>query len=135
LELLNERFFDWKEKIDFKSFRILKREDFEGPFDISIVEGAISTRDDLEKIKKIRANSNRLIAVGSCACEGYPAGLRNRFDLEKREEIKQILDRFGYLERVLKIEDVVKVDGKVIGCPMQSDVFLKLFEENLRLFE
>jgi sulfhydrogenase subunit delta len=133
LEILNDKFFEWKKKIEFKSFRMLKKEDIEGPFDISIVEGAISTRKDIEKLKKIRANSHKLIIVGSCAIDGYPAGLRNKFDEERKKEIKPILDEFGHLDKVLKIEEIVDVDGKVNGCPMQVEEFLKVFEENLKL--
>ncbi len=135
LEILNEKLLEWKKKIEFKSFRMLSKENFEGPFDISIVEGAISSRKDIEKLKKIRANSNKLIIVGSCAITGYPAGLRNKFDEKRKKEIKPILREFGHLDRVLKIEDIVNVDGKVSGCPMQTEAFIELFERSLKEFE
>ena len=46
-----------------------------GPYDLSLVEGSITTTEDRERIQKVRASSRRLITIGACATAGDgPAG-------------------------------------------------------------
>jgi coenzyme F420-reducing hydrogenase gamma subunit len=50
----------------------------EGPYDLSLVEGSITTEHDGERIKEIRASSKRLVTIGACAIAGGIQALRNR---------------------------------------------------------
>ena len=134
VELLNDHFFEWKEKLDFKYAPVLKSKnnDFTGS-DVTFVEGAIATKEDEEKLKEIREKSKRIVAIGSCACTGLPSAQRNSFDESTKREIMMIVERFGHLEKVHPIKDIVKVDYSVPGCPMDEKMFLatlaKLLEE------
>jgi coenzyme F420-reducing hydrogenase gamma subunit len=134
LELMNDKFFEWKDLIDFKAFRMLGRKS-NGPFDVVFIEGAISLKRHIEKLKKLRAVSKRLVAVGSCAVTGMPSAQRNLFDEEKRNEIKPILDKFGHLDKVMAVHEVVPVDASIPGCPMDPNAFLSLLEKYLDEFE
>ncbi|VVC00979.1 Sulfhydrogenase 1 subunit delta [uncultured archaeon] len=126
VELLNQHFFEWKEKIDFRYCRMLKAKNssFEGS-DVTFVEGAIATKEDEEQLKMIREKSKRLVAIGSCACTGLPSAQRNTFDESTRREIMLIVERFGHLEKVHPVKDIVKVDAQVPGCPMDERIFME----------
>ena len=60
--------------------------------------------------------------------------LRNEFPTEIRKEIDFLLEKFNYGEKVKKLDEVVKVDAKVPGCPMNEKIFLSLINEMLKKF-
>ncbi len=130
-ELLNRYYQDWLPKIEFVHARILKKDKSDEilPMDIAFVEGAISSDEQEEKLKKIREKAKILVAIGSCAVLGSPANQRNFFNQRQMEEIKSILEKFKYKEKVLKVADIVKVDYTVTGCPMDEKAFLTIFEK------
>lgn len=132
-ELLNQNYQEWLSKIEFVHARIFKKDKDEEikPMDIAFVEGAISSDDQEAKLKKIREKAKILVAIGSCAVLGSPANQRNFFNQRQREEIKPILEKFKYKERVLKVSDLVAVDEFVPGCPMDEKVFLKILKKYL----
>lgn len=131
-ELLNTRYTEWLKKIEFVHARALKQEsDNLTRMDVAFVEGAISSDTQEKKLKEIRGKSTILVAVGSCAVIGSPSNQRNLFTNKLLTEIEPILDRFKYKEKVLKVSDVVKVDEKVPGCPMNEKIFLNLMEKFL----
>jgi sulfhydrogenase subunit delta len=99
--------------------------------DIAFVEGAITSLRQEEKLKKIREKTKILIAVGSCAVLGSPSNQRNFFNQRQIDEIKPILEKFKYKEKVLKIADIVKVDEEIPGCPMDEKIFLAIMEKYL----
>lgn len=135
LEILNRKFQEWKDKIEIKHMRILQKRSEIKDLDVAFVEGAISTKKELEKIKEIRKNAKILVALGNCAISGFPSNQRNFFDEERKNEIKEILKKFGHLDKVLSIKEVVNVDYEVPGCPMVEDKFIKIVEEIIRRFE
>lgn len=132
-ELLNRHYKEWLKKIEFVHARILRKESASEikKMDIAFIEGAISSDLQENKLKEIRAKSKIIIAIGSCAVLGSPSNQRNFFRRESLEEIKPVLDRFKYKEKVLKVSDVVKVDESVPGCPMIEETFLQVFTKYL----
>lgn len=134
LEILNKKFIEWKDLIEFRHFRLIQHEKKFKKLDIALVEGAISTKAELKKIKDVRKNSKKLVLLGSCAISGLPSNLRNFFDEEKKEEIKEVVKKFGHLEKVLAIKEVVKADEEVPGCPMQEEEFVKTMDKLLKEF-
>lgn len=132
-ELLNTLYQDWLKKIEFVHARIFKKDDTENlkEMDVAFVEGAISSDRQEQKLKKIREKAKILVAVGACAVVGSPSNQRNFFDQAKLEEIKPILEKFKYKEKVLKLSDVVKVDESITGCPMNEEIFLKIINKFL----
>ncbi|MCX6772148.1 MAG: hypothetical protein NTV88_00040 [Candidatus Micrarchaeota archaeon] len=136
VEMLNDHFFEWKEKMDFKYFPVLKSKnnDFTGT-DVAFVEGAIATKEDEDRLKDIREKSKRIVAIGSCACTGLPSAQRNSFDESTKREIMMIVERFGHLEKVHPIKDIVKVDYSVPGCPMDEKMFYAALDKLLAEFD
>jgi sulfhydrogenase subunit delta len=90
----------------------------EGPFDVALIEGAITEEWQAAQLRKIRQISTYLIPIGSCAvCGGIPA-IKNNVD---EKELKQrVYDDLSTIHSIKTqpIDHYVKVDGYVRGCPM-----------------
>jgi len=134
LEMLNERYKEWFELIDFKHARILKRKSIVKDIDVAFVEGAISSKKEEEKLREVRNNSKRVVAIGSCAISGNPSNQRNFFNMETKQEIDFLLKRFNMNEKVLPISEFVKVDDVVPGCPMIEENFVEVLTKYLKEF-
>src|SRR3989344_3779128 len=123
LEILNYKFFDWVDKVEFKNARVLKSGNEISPLDVAFIEGAISNTKEEEKLKAIRAASKKVVAIGSCAINGAPSNHRNFFDEKTKKEILPILQRFNHREKVVPIYDLIAVDAQVPGCPIIEKTF------------
>ena len=134
-ELLNKHYKEWFEKFEFVHARILQKDDSKEiqHMDFAFVEGAISSDAQEVKLKKIREMSTTLVAIGACAVTGAPSNQRNFFNEIQRKEIRDVLEKFKYKEKVMKVSDVVKVDVTVPGCPMNEQIFLDLMSKILSL--
>ncbi|MFH1295586.1 MAG: hypothetical protein ABIH84_03335 [bacterium] len=133
-ELLNTYLDDWKHLVEFRYLKALKTKNSLEGLDVAFIEGAISSESQAQKVKEIRANAKYVVAVGSCACTGGPSASRNALvPDELTEKIKDYISRFDYSDKVRKLEDVIKVDDKVDGCPMNVDLFLKTFFKYLKI--
>lgn len=128
LEILNKKYFEWKDFIEFVNFRLVKTEKDIREMDIAFVEGVISTKKDLEKIKKIREKCKKLVLLGSCAISGIPSNIRNYFDEERNKEIEEILKKFDFLDRCYLIKEVVKVDYEIPGCPIDENKLINYID-------
>ncbi len=128
-ELLNDHWADWKKLFDFRHVGFLQTQNKFDHFDLAFVEGAIASREHIKRIKEIRARSKKLIAVGSCAVLGQPAGQRNFFSPEQKERCAKLIKLFSALPKVLKASEVVKVDAEVPGCPMDEKKFLEVVKK------
>lgn len=124
-EVMNDHWQEWREIFDFRNARVMKTNNVMDSFDIAFIEGAIASPKHEEKLKDIRSRSKKLVAVGSCAVVGLPAGQRNTFTTEQKESIDFLITRFGALPMVKKVADVVAVDVEIPGCPMDPKVFLE----------
>ncbi len=132
LELLNKKYEEWKDFLDFKAFRLIQKKEELKDIDLAFVEGVVSSRKEKEFLKKIRKVSKKVVALGSCAISGSPSNIRNFFDKETVEEIKPILSKFGHLQTALSVKDVIKVDEEIPGCPMLEEEAIKLVEKYLK---
>lgn len=97
------------------------REYLEGPYDLTLIEGSITTPHDLEAIKKIRADSKFLVTIGACATAGGIQALRNWKDV--REFTSYVYAHPEYistLETSTPVADHVKVDFELRGCPINK---------------
>jgi sulfhydrogenase subunit delta len=135
LELMNNHFSDWEKMIDFRYFKLLKEKNDLRNLDVAFVEGAISTFKEEEKLKEIRKNSKNLVAIGSCAVNGSPSNQRNFFSEDTKNEIRFVLDNFGHRDKVSALNEIVKVDDNVPGCPMDEDKFLEVLNKYLKEFK
>ncbi len=134
-ELLNDHFEEWSKVIDFQHVRVLKSKNKLEGLDVAFIEGAIATDKDAEKLKEIRKNCIKLVAVGSCAINGMPSAQRNNFNNEQKKEIEFLIERFNLAKKVSKVEEIVKVDDKVPGCPMSEQAFLDVVNKTLKEFK
>lgn len=127
-EMLNDYFDTWREIFEFVDIRVLKTKHTDEPLDIAFVEGAISGKNEEEKVKKIRARAKKVVAIGACACVGMPSAQRNTFSPDQKGEIQFLLDRFSYLENVKSLKQVITIDAEVPGCPMNEQTFLQVVD-------
>ena len=134
LEILNYKFFEWKDKIDIRFSRLFKSSKDFSDLDVAFVEGTISTPREEEKVKAIRANAKRVVAVGTCAINGSPTNLRNSFNEDKMQEIGHVLEKFDLYPKIKSVKEVIPVDKEVPGCPMIENGFVKVMEEYMKEF-
>ena len=95
-------------------------------YDIAIIEGSITRPEDEERLKSIRKRAKILIALGACATIGGINKLKNNFDLDEvREYVYGEDGKKEHLstEMTKGCDEVVKVDYKVHGCPMNNEEF------------
>lgn len=129
VEIFNKKLVEWLEKIELSYFLTIKDKIEIKDFDIALIEGVVSTEHEKREVEEIRENSKVLIALGSCAINAQPSGLRNNFNQDQLDEIKKDLKGHDYLPKCLSIKDVVDVDDEVPGCPILADKFIEIFEK------
>ncbi len=98
-----------------------------GPYDLSLVEGSITTAHDAERIHKIRRQSKRLVTIGACATAGGIQALRNYARVE--DFISAVYAHPAYIDTLAKstpIHDHVRVDFELRGCPVNHRQLLEL---------
>jgi len=103
-----------------------------GPYDISLVEGSITTPHDAERIHKIRRASKFLITIGACATAGGIQALRNFKDV--KDFISMVYTNPEYIETLNKstpIADHVFVDFELRGCPINKYQLLEVLNAYL----
>ena len=88
--------------------------------DIAFVEGSISTQTDIERIHKIRAQSQYLITIGACATAGGLQALRNLSDSGWLQAVYAQPDYIDSLQHVSPISKQVHVDFELWGCPIDQ---------------
>jgi len=93
----------------------------DGPYDITLVEGSITTEHEVERIQKIRKESDILIAIGTCATAGGIQALRNFSNASEMADFTYDHPEYlHYLERSTAIADHTKVDLELWGCPVNK---------------
>jgi sulfhydrogenase subunit delta len=132
LEILNEKFDEYIKKIELVNFRALRTNEIIKNLDLAFVEGAISTQSEIKKLKGIRKNTKKLIALGSGACNGYPSNQRNNFDKKKQKQIQQLLKRLHQNKTIEPINKFVKIDDEINGCPVEEKDLIKKIDQYLK---
>jgi coenzyme F420-reducing hydrogenase gamma subunit len=105
----------------------------EGPYDLSLVEGSITTADDARRIQEVRAQSRRLVTIGACATAGGIQALRNGADVEAFRSI--VYAHPAYVETLATstpIESHVDVDFQLRGCPVDRHQLLEVLAAYLQ---
>lgn len=89
--------------------------------DIALIEGSLSTQEDLERVVRIRAQSQFVITIGACATAGGIQALRNFADGGQwLASIYAHPEYISSLDRVTPIRDRIHVDLELWGCPVTS---------------
>jgi sulfhydrogenase subunit delta len=113
--------------VDVANFPEASREVVKGPYDISLVEGSITTPHDAERIHQIRRVSRFLVPIGACATAGGIQALRNFKNV--KDFISIVYASPKYIETLSKstaIADHVFVDFELRGCPVNKLQLLEI---------
>jgi sulfhydrogenase subunit delta len=108
-------------EIEIANFAEASRTILKGPYDLSLVEGSITTPHDEERIHRVRRASKHLVTIGACATSGGIQALRNFKDVH--EFISIVYASPNYIETLNKstpISDHVFVDYELRGCPINK---------------
>jgi len=104
----------------------------EGPYDVSLVEGSITTLHDAERIRAVRESSRTLITIGACATAGGIQALRNFADVEEFSRIVYASpDYISTLTTSTPISAHVNVDFELNGCPINKRQLLEVISAHL----
>ena len=107
--------------VDIANFPEASRAVVKGPYDLSLVEGSITTAHDAERIQKVRKQSKYLVTIGACATSGGIQALRNFADV--KEYVSAVYARPEYIHTLATstpISSHVKVDFELHGCPVDK---------------
>lgn len=139
---IDERLADLAAKVEVVYGPLVDFKEFPEGVDVTLVEGAVSTEEDLHKIRLIRERTKILMSLGDCAVTANVPSMRNPFGVES------ILER-AYLENVSlqpqrpqealpvlrpqsrPVHEVVPVDVFVAGCPPSADLIFFVLREVL----
>ncbi len=114
-------------RVEISHFLEASRAVSPGPYDLSLVEGSITTPHDRERIQEVRRASRFLVTIGACATAGGVQALRNFRDV--REFASVVYARPDYLstlETSTPIAAHVKVDFELQGCPIDRRQLLEV---------
>lgn len=103
----------------------------EAAVDLALIEGSISTPDEAERIRGIRARSGRLVALGACATAGGIQALRNAAadtgagaGTAWRAALYPQPEFIATADRSLPVSALVAVDLELFGCPIDGGQLL-----------
>ena len=104
-----------------------------GPYDVSLVEGSITTPEDAERIHEIRSMSRSLVTIGACATAGGIQALRNFGSVaEFRSIVYAHPEYLSTLDRSTPISAHVNVDFELRGCPVDKNQLLEVLASALQ---
>ncbi len=123
---LEEKLLELLEHVDIVAFReaMSERRD---DYDIAFVEGSITRQSEIPQLEEIRKRAKILVAMGACATTGGVNYLKNYLDMEQVKKIvyKERADKFDTIP-TRPLEEVVKVDYRIEGCPIDRDEFVEV---------
>jgi NAD-reducing hydrogenase small subunit len=139
---LDERILDIFERADLVYGPLVDVKEFPEDVDVCLVEGAVSSEDDLHKIRLVRERTKTLVAFGDCAVTSNVPGMRNPIG------VQPLLDR-AYIENVTldpqyptdivprllptsqPVHKFVHVDVFLPGCPPHADLIYTMLDDLL----
>jgi coenzyme F420-reducing hydrogenase gamma subunit len=115
------------EAVEIARFVEASRAEVRGPYDLSLVEGSITTAADAERIRAVRRVSRTLITIGACATAGGIQALRNFRSVG--EFMSVVYATPAYIDTLATstaIGDHVRVDFELRGCPVNKHQLLEV---------
>ncbi len=121
------------EIVTFANFAEFSRAVEPGPYDLSIVEGSITTEHDIKRIHEIRQNSKVVITIGACATAGGIQALRNFANVEEYMKIVYASPEYiSTLATSTPISAHIEVDFELQGCPINKYQLLEVINSYTR---
>jgi coenzyme F420-reducing hydrogenase gamma subunit len=120
------------DRIDIAHFLEASSSVAPGPYDLSLVEGSITTQHDAERIVEVRRQSRVLVSIGACATAGGIQSLRNFADVA--DYISTVYASPEYIDTLATstaIADHVPVDFELRGCPISKAQLLEVIDAYL----
>jgi coenzyme F420-reducing hydrogenase gamma subunit len=124
---LEDELLTLADSIDIVYFLEASKKVTKGPYDISLVEGSITTSKDIARIRKIRSISRYIVSIGACARAGGIQALKNFRD--SKEFLSIVYAKPEYIDTLdtsKPISEYVKVDFELRGCPVSKHQLLEL---------
>lgn len=122
-----DELLDLAGEVTIAHFREATRATLRGPYDLSLVDGSITTPHDAERVLEVRRISKFLVTIGACATAGGIQALRNFKDV--KEFTSLVYARPEYiqtLEKSTPISSHVPVDFELRGCPVNKHQLLEV---------
>ena len=130
---MDERLLAIADQIDLVYSPLVDAKEFPENVDLTLVEGAVSSEDDLHKINTVRSRTRLLMAMGDCAVTSNVPGMRNYFrrdELLSRAYIENVSSHPGVPTEVIPrllpeskpVHEYVDVDIYVPGCPPHAEI-------------
>ena len=138
----DERLADLASRIEVVWGPLVDAKEFPENVDVTLVEGAISSEEDLHRIRLVRSRSKLLVSLGDCAVTGNVPAMRNKFGadavlrrayLENASLDPQIPREVipPLLANVRPVHEVAHVDVFIPGCPPSADLIFSVLSELL----
>ena len=124
---LEDEILDLADRIEIAYFPEATRRAVRGPYDLSLVEGSITTPHDARRIHQVRRASKHLVTIGACATSGGIQALRNFKDV--REYTSIVYASPSYIETLAQstaIAEHVPVEFELRGCPINKQQLLEV---------
>jgi NAD-reducing hydrogenase small subunit len=138
---MDERLIELSSQFKLVYSPLVDRKTFPDRVDVTLVEGAVASVDDLKKIRKIREHTRVLVSLGDCALTGNVSAMRNSCGVQpvllrvyEQNVVQPQVPTVGVpalLERVCPVHEVVPVDVFVPGCPPSADTIYQVLSELL----
>src|SRR5512139_1229728 len=113
--------------VQIARFPEISRAVVKGPYDLSLVEGSITTPHDAERIHAIRRVSKHLVTIGACATAGGIQALRNFTDVKELMSVVYATPQYiATLDRSTPIAAHVFVDFELRGCPINKQQLIEV---------
>jgi coenzyme F420-reducing hydrogenase gamma subunit len=113
--------------VELADFREASSSVLEGPYDLSLVEGSITTAHDAERIQEVRRSSKTLVTIGACATAGGVQALKNFADVnEFVTAVYASPEYISTLETSTPVAAHVPVDFELHGCPINKRQLLEV---------
>lgn len=125
---LGARFLEIAEHVKIGDFAFLEDTPDVSHYDVVFVEGAPISEENITRLKKLRAKSKILVALGACAVLGGIAEIKNYQD--KFERMRYVYKNIEGINNpdIKPISHYVKVDFEIPGCPINNEEFLRVSE-------